>query len=252
MKMLIVFLGVVVGIVLFLGIVFLIIYAKIKSVAKKHNIGNISSELKDVFSNMEKIKEEESMKPKSISGMTSLLIPSIVKDFPDFNENLLFNMTEDSLRIIFDALNNKDKSKLSELPLVQDSISSTIDGYVNDKIDVNYSDIKFHNFALKDYQKKEGLATLTVTASVEYYFKKSIADKKRTESKYKKQTRYSCKFIYIYDSSKIKDDIKLLGSNCPNCGAAISSLGHKTCEYCGSAINDVNLKSWAFSSYKEY
>ena len=44
-------------------------------------------------------------------------------------------------------------------------------------------------------------------------------------------------------------------SKCPHCGAEIqfSSKSKKVhCEYCGSAILEINLKSWTFSSFDEY
>lgn len=248
--MLAIFFGTIVGILLFLGIAILIIYVKIKKTARNVGLGSIN--FKDVANFCNGIMEEESKKSKTISGMTNLLLPSIRRDFPEFNENLLFNMTEESLRTIFDSLNNKDKTELEELPLIKDNVSIMIDDYIENNIDVNYSDVIFHEFAIKDYNKISGVATITVTTSVEYYYSKKVADKSENESRYKKQTRYSCKFIYIYDESLVKDELKVLSTNCPNCGAVIKRLGHKNCEYCGTAIKEVNLKAWAFSSYQEY
>ncbi len=245
-----IFLGTIVGVLLFLGIAIFLIYAKIKRVAKNTGLGNI--DVGELMSHINDIKESESNSPKSISGMTNLLVPSIVRDFPGFNENLLFNMTEDGLRIIFESLTNKDKSKLEELPLVKDSVSNMIDDFIKNDIEVKYSDIVFHKFSIKDYNKTGGVATITVTTSLEYYYDKSISTESKIDSRYKKQTRYSCKFIYIYDESLVKDELKVLSSNCPNCGAVIKKLGHKNCEYCGTAIKEVNLKAWAFSSYQEY
>ena len=38
---------------------------------------------------------------------------------------------------------------------------------------------------------------------------------------------------------------------CPHCGAPVKTLGQKQCEYCTSGLEDINLKSWFISSYKE-
>lgn len=42
-----------------------------------------------------------------------------------------------------------------------------------------------------------------------------------------------------------------LGLNCPNCGAPISTLGHKHCEYCGSPVIEYNINVWTFSNVEE-
>lgn len=253
MQGLIIFLGVVVGIVIFLGIVFFVIYAKIKIAAKEHGVDDIS------INRFMELKKELSETPVTVSGMTNLLLPMIRNDFADFQESQLYNLAEKNLRIIFTSLSNKDKSELDSVPLVKDSISNMIDEYMRNDIDVNYRDVKFHNFAIKNYEKKQGIATVTIGVSVEYYYDKVTKNKKSNYSKLKKQTRYECKYIYIYDESLVEDNLNFLGINCPTCGGPIQSLRSKHCEYCGTLLsfkgptdNQVNEKIWALSSYKEY
>ena len=36
------------------------------------------------------------------------------------------------------------------------------------------------------------------------------------------------------------------GLTCPNCGAAIESLGAKKCAYCGTPVREINVRVWAF------
>lgn len=250
---LVIFLGIVVGIVIFLGIVFLIIYAKIKVAAKEHGIDDIS------IDRLMELKKELSETPMSVGGMTSLLLPTIRNDFDDFQESQLYNLTEKHLRIIFSALSNNDKSQLDSIPLVKDNISNMIDEYLKNNISVNYRDVKFHKFVIRNYEKKKGIATITVGVSVEYYYDKVMNNKKVSYSNLKKQTRYECKYIYIYDESLVEDNLNFLGINCPNCGGPIQSLRSKHCEYCGTLLDflgpsdsQVHEKIWAFSSYKEY
>ncbi len=250
MDFLAIFFGTIVGIIIIIGITFLVIYVKIKRVARKHGINDIS--INRMISEAERIKEEDSNRVRSISGMTDILLPIIVKDFPEFNPNQLFNMTEKSLRIVFESLSNNKSDKLDEIPLLKDNIITAINSNEKNGIKLKYTDIKFHKFALKDYKKIDGVATISVCTSVEYYYEKKINGQIKEKSKYKKQTRYCCKFIYIYDESLVGDYVKVLSTNCPNCGAVITSLGHKFCEYCGTAIKEINLKAWAFSSYEEY
>lgn len=250
MKLLLIFVGVILGVIIFLGIIALIIYGNLKSTFQKlgfkvNNLGDMADKIND-------IKREESTRAKSISGMTNLLLPTIRSDFPDFNENELYAMTESSLRSIFNALEEKNKDYVKDMPLIKNSISNVIDDYSAASISVKYDDVEFHKFAISKYKHKDGVATVTVATSVEYYYKK-MQDEKIIEgdTNLKKQTRYECDIIYIYDETKVPSGAKVLVINCPNCGASISSLGHKNCEYCGSQIKEINLRAWVLSSYNE-
>ncbi len=41
-----------------------------------------------------------------------------------------------------------------------------------------------------------------------------------------------------------------IGVTCPNCGAPITSLGAKRCEYCGTAIEPLNLRVWKINAIR--
>ncbi len=208
--------------------------------------------VKNFTETMHTLKLEDSKRARSASGMTKVLLPTIRRDFPEFNENHLYNLTEESLRIIFRALTEKRTDELAKVPLLKENITMMLDDMRKNDIAHIYRDIIFHDFAIKDYHRDNGVATITVSVSLEYYYRKTKNEAILIDDKYKRQTRYACEFIYIYNESLVKDYEKVLATNCPNCGAVIKSLGHKYCEYCGTAIKEINLKAWAFSSYKEY
>ena len=84
MHILAIILGVTLGIVLFLSIIALIIYGKIKLTMKK--IGFKANSFSDIAEEVEKIREEDSTRARSISGMTSLLLPNIRYTYPIHNE----------------------------------------------------------------------------------------------------------------------------------------------------------------------
>lgn len=206
----------------------------------------------DMANEVARIREEDSTRPRSISGMTSLLLPNIRKDFPDFNEQELYNKTENALRQVFSAIENKNIEEVSSLPLLYGNVQKVIEDYTTSNISERYDDIHFHKFAIYQYEKKNGMATITVSVSLEYYYQKKKEEKVlRDFTKYRKQTKYQCKFIYVYDEAKVDKSAKVLAINCPNCGAAIRALGHKCCDYCGTIVKEVNLKSWECSSYVE-
>ncbi len=251
MQILAIILGVTLGIVLFLGIVALILYAKLKFTMRK--MGFKVNSFSDMANEVAKIKEEDSTRARSISGMTSLLLPNIRKDFPDFNEQELYNKAEIALRKVFSAIENQDIEEVSNLPLLRGSVQKIIEDFETSKISERYDDIHFHKFAIYQYEKKNGMATITISVSLEYYYQKKKEEKVINDfTKYKKQTRYQCKFIYVYDETKVDSSAKVLAINCPNCGAAIRALGHKYCDYCGTTVKEVNLKSWECSSYVEF
>lgn len=60
----------------------------------------------------------------------------------------------------------------------------------------------------------------------------------------KQQTRYNMELVYIQDLSKIKDLATAIGVTCPNCGAPITKLGSKFCEYCGTGVTPVDVRVW--------
>ena len=59
-----------------------------------------------------------------------------------------------------------------------------------------------------------------------------------------------CKCEYCGSSVKIKWEGGAM-PNCPNCGAPISTLGSKVCEYCGTPIVELNIYAWTFSNIEE-
>lgn len=248
MKLLIIFLGTIIGIIAFFFILLLIIWMKIKVSARKLRLDKVN--FSSIIDEIKKGMNDSRYNQKHISGMTKLLKPSIEKDFPTFNESELYNMTETGLRGIFNSLENR--VVFNNLPLLKEQLVQTIEDYKSSKIKVFYDDIVFHAFSLKKYYKKDGVATIEVQTSLEYFYKKEKNGKILDNySNYKKQTRYTVDFIYVYDITQVKDYTRVLGIHCPNCGAPVTKLGDKVCEYCHSGLDDLNLKNWMMSSYRE-
>ena len=244
----IIFLGIVFGIIIFLFILYLTLKNKLKTFLNNLGFNNLSSLTEEI----KKGDLEAKMTPKHVTGMTKLLIPKIVKDFPNFSETELYNKVETSLLLIFDSLESKKLKTNDELILIKNKINEQINDMKNANIDVKYDDVKFHESALKYYKNKDGVLNISISTSLEYYYTKTINGKIKEEYKdYKKQTLYTTEFIYVYNPDKLVKSEVLIGINCPNCGAPLKNLGHKKCSYCGSGLEDINLKSWHISLYKE-
>ena len=248
MKFLLILLSIIIGIFLFFSILFLIIYKKIKKFGSSMGFNNLN-EIKSLIKQGE---YESKYNHKNALGMTNLLLPRIVKDFPNFSESELYNKVETSLLNIFESLENKQVGSSDELDLIRENLEKIIIDYKQNKINVRYDDVKFHKHAIKYYKKDKGAISITVSTALEYFYEKKIGDKiVANRNDYKRQTSYTTEFIYIYDPDKYEKYTNLIGINCPNCGAPVKNLGSKVCRYCHSGLDDINLKAWYISSYKE-
>ena len=198
----------------------------------------------DLKKSLELSKLEDIETPKSLGSLDSLYLTSFKKDFHDMNLNELKRLSESFILEIFDAIENKSINKLSNK---NEKIIAFVNSKIDDlkTIDVKYSNIKIHNTVLNKYDVKDGIANLYLATSFEYY---EIID----GIKKKVQNRIKCEYIYIIDSKEVKENMKALGLNCPNCGAPITSIHHKKCSYCKSGIVDFIKKSFVLNDIYEY
>ncbi|MDO4283460.1 MAG: hypothetical protein Q4D02_07470 [Clostridia bacterium] len=238
-------------IVLFLIIISIFVFlmhviSQIKRSAGNHGF----HELISVMKTSKEIAREEMNREKSVVGMTNLVLPQVVKEIPDFNVNMIYNTIESNLNKIFSALENQKYIRDDDLLLLEDTINTNIEDLKERNVNVRYDDIIFHKHALKRFENKNGVATLTTSSSLEYYYSD---EKYRENSDIKRQTRYTCTFVYIFDYKKISDKNKekLFVLHCPNCGAPLDSFSSGNCRYCMSQVGDVLAKTWKMASYKE-
>lgn len=218
-------------VVLLLCIVVLTLYFIVRRKAKQilgdyFNAGSFKEAL-------EKSEIESAETPKSLSSMDSIYMTRLEKDFPDLNINELKSESEKLIIDVLKAIDNKDDKALLS--------SSKINGFIRSRIgEKSYSNIKIHKTVLNRYERKESIATIYLASSLEY-----------VENGKKIQTRFMVEYIYIIDSLKV-GSVKALGLNCPNCGAPVKKLGHKSCEYCGTGVLDIVKKNWIANNIREY
>ena len=226
----------------------LIILNKIKRKLSLVGLNNFNSgnSIKQLVND---VKESNSTTPKSVVGMTSLVEPLILKDFPSFNKDLLFSLIESNLSSIFSQIENLKFENFKELELVNNTLDNVIEDLKKQNAKIKYDNIVFHRHALSRYEKMNGVATITTSSTLEFDYYDS---REKIHNNYKTQTRYTCKYIYIYDLSKIpKNSTKeLFIFNCPNCGAPVNNLENAKCEYCNSHLEEINLKTWKLSYFK--
>lgn len=246
MSFLLGFLGAIVGVIV---IILAIVFVVLKKIQRGLGISGINS-----ISSLKKFSDDciiqNSNTPKSVNGMTSLVEPQILSDFPEFNKEIIYSLVESNLKTIFNQIENLEINKIPELELVNNILEKEVEDLREQKVVIKYDNVVFHRHALKRYEKSNGIATVTTSSTLEYNY----YDSRRKENPtYKTQTRYTCKFIYIYDINKIpkKSSHPVFIYNCPNCGAPLTNLENAKCLYCASHIEEINLKTWKMASYKD-
>ena len=85
--------GAILGIIIVILIIFTAIYIGIRKTVGKAGLKS----LKNAMKNNSSYERSEYIRTKDVSGMTTMLEPVILRDFPDFNKNLLYNQTEKNL-----------------------------------------------------------------------------------------------------------------------------------------------------------
>lgn len=237
------------GIILAIVIIILIIYIKVREIVGTRNM----KELKNAISNVSNLKKEEYAREKNVKGMTKLLEPEIIRDFPEFNKDLIFSVCESNLRKIFNSIEALDATSINndgEFIYLREKINQQIEDMKSNNIKEKFDNIEFNRHAIMAYNKNNGKATIKISTTLSYYYKTNRTDKKSYED-IKKQTRYTSEFVYVYDERKFEKNQVTFSVLCPNCGAPLRGLKSKFCEYCGNHIEKINLKIWKMSSYKE-
>ncbi len=252
MKFLSIILATAIGVILAVLIIVLVIIFKINKSFGKSGLNS----LKNAIHSVKSAKLREYSRVKDVSGMTTLLEPSILRDFPQFNKDLIYAKVESNLRKIFNAIENKSISGIvddDDLFLLKSTLIEKIEDLKGLDTEISYDEVQFHRHSIKNYNKSDGIATVTISSSLEYYYSAKGANVKSDKEleKVKKQTRYTTEFVYIYDETKFEKNESIFGLSCPNCGAPLKRLDLGSCEYCSAHLEPINLKIWKMSSYKE-
>lgn len=103
----------------------------------------------------------------------------------------------------------------------------------------NYAGIRIHRTEIKDYIKRSGTCIVVFQSGVQYL----------TGAK-KVQARYNTHMMYVQDADEYGHSSGF-STSCPHCGAAISDLGRKFCDYCGSEVVPINIHVWELHDIKE-
>lgn len=203
-------------------------------------------------------KESLAETPRSLHAMTNALLPAISRDFPEFDYAQFRQKAENMLRAYFNSIEAKNLREL-EAVSATDSIKDKVQGIISDLASMNrtqhFDEVTIHKTELSNYETKKGYCVITLESAVGLYdFITDENDKVVGGDKsLKRQTVYSQELIYIQDPDKMQQAgfYSSISLSCPNCGAPIKKLGTKFCEYCGSGVKEINIRSWSFNDIKE-
>jgi len=203
----------------------------------------------------EQIEAEYAVTPKSVSAMTSLYLPRITKDFPEFSYDEMKKKAQNVLTSYLLAIHDFNPGRLTEgNSELKNKLEHAISLLKNKDQREYFDNIKIHRTEISGYTKKSGRCIITMQTSVQYYH--YITDNSgRVISGSKDvlfQSKYETDLIYIQDRALVEGDLgDAEGLNCPNCGAPITNLGSKFCEYCGTGVVTYNIHVWSFSDVRE-
>lgn len=210
----------------------------------------------DIRQAAKEMQVEYASTPKSVSAMTSLLLPKISEDFPDFNYNEMKVRATNVLTSYLAGVSAGSAGMLNDGSTeLKQKLTDYIGSFTEKNLREHFDSVHIHRTEISQYRKSEGRCIVTFQSSLEcFHYITDLGDNSVTDGsrEYKYQTRYNVDLVYIQDRNKVENELDhALGINCPNCGAPLKSLGAKVCEYCGTPIIAVNLYAWTFNNVEE-
>lgn len=251
-----------IGVWIFLGIVcVLLIAGGIITYKVKRKLREISQKAfgtDKLLDGYKKEKERLAETPRSLHSMTKALLPAIQRDFPEFDYEQFREKAENMLRAYFNSIEAKNIKELESVSAT-DNIKDKVRGIISDLESMrrtqHYDEIVIHKTEISNYEKRKGCCVITLESSVGLF--DFITDESGKvvggDKSLKRQTVYSHELVYIQDPNKMQEAgyYNSISLSCPNCGAPIKKLGTKFCEFCGSGVKEINIRSWSFNAIKE-
>ncbi len=240
-------------VLIILAIIILAIAIIVSRLVKK--VERFSSSLYGVPSLLQGMQEQKKMlseEPKSVSGMNTIYEPLIAKDFPEFNWREFQVKAENMLKSAFRAITEGD---ITLLDTASEDLKQQIQHEINNNkmngVKEIYKDVQIHKTVISYYEKKAGTCVITLQSAVGHiHYSEKNGQVVQGEKNLKEQTKYAIQLMYVQDASLVNGDHSL-GLNCPNCGAPITNLGAKFCEYCGTGVTAINTQVWSINNFSE-
>lgn len=239
-------------IVLVICVAGFITYKKITGTVKEYSNALFGTD--NPIEGFKKVEMEAAMTPKSVSGATSLYLPQIMKDFPEFHLDEMKNRAQNVLVSYLRSIDESNASLLTEgLEELKAELEMRISMNRDRGVRENFQRINVHRTEIYQYRKSKGRVSVVFQSAVEYlHFVEKDGQIVEGRKDLKTQSKYNVEVVYIQDRDTVENIGESgLGLNCPNCGAPLEHLGAKVCRYCDTPVVEFNIRTWNFSSVKE-
>lgn len=176
--------------------------------------------------------DQESEQPRSLSSLESVVLPRILKDFPDFNPRVF------AQRVRVDAKTYYESGVQGKV-LYQDDATEVFKEEFADRLPEDVSGgIDVHKVSIAAYDNATRKKILTCQAAA------GFSD--RTETP--RERRLILKYVAGYADDP---ESPVIGYNCPNCGAPLPAVGAHVCVYCGTAFSAPVSLGWLLMDARE-
>jgi len=119
---------------------------------------------------IEQMKREYSTTPRSVSAMTSLMLPKIVSDFPDFQYD---EMKERAKNLLISYLRAVSEHSQGLLQDGNEELHQKLQNYLEmlsaKGLKEHFEQIRIHRTEISQYRKTEGRCIITFQSACEYY-----------------------------------------------------------------------------------
>ena len=237
--------GAFVGLGVFAGIVVLGVAGGLTIRNKLRNVSRQLFGTESIVDGLNRQADIAAETPKSVSGMTRLMEPQIMRDFPDFNWSEFKHRAENMLTSALLAISSERPERLVD---ASEEVKNQVLNIIADnqaQVREVYNNIKIHQTEISNYRKDKGNCIIVIQSAVEYYHYKVSGDHVTEGSKERKvQTKYNVELLYVQDGEEKEFD-NAFTTTCPQCGAPVCGLGNMICEYCGAHVVPINTKVWS-------
>jgi len=118
---------------------------------------------------MKQREKEVEMTPKSVSSATNLYMPSIMRDFPEFNWVQFKNKAEDALKLSLMAISAHSIGRAESLSeALKEEVAARIEQNQTAGVNEVYERIHVHQTEIARYEKQKGKCIITLQSAVEH------------------------------------------------------------------------------------
>ena len=173
-------------------------------------------------------EQEAEVRPKSLASMERLLLPDVRRDFPEYDARLMARRVEQDALCYYRSLQKK-QVLFGETQGVYSFLQRMEEAVLRNGEEIAHPHV--HKAVLCNYSGEGMQRFVTYQAACQY------------QNRAGKTVQVRLELTYIAaGKADIEQNISVY--QCPNCGAPISSIGRKVCEYCGTELYPAAPLSW--------